>query len=223
MKKQGACLTDIVEECRDTTQSVPIFENLIGSTWNVKGATISRVNPETGQMEEVISGDGEVADADYWAIFEQADDTFQSSVENERYFEFLHAVTLGVASIESYLNYRVAYWNGANPENKISDQERVSNIEYKIDRLVPLMTNGINVNKSGQEWQHFVNLKKMRNNQIIHTKSAYSAKTKTELKNEMNEFHNGIAGLLLHLHILFNASCPSRIIKAYYRAPVILI
>ena len=95
----------VVADCRDFSQSVPLYENLIGAQWTAEGVTVSRPSHVTGEHETVVSGDGVYNESDYWASFEISKEDFDSAITTGRWERFLAAVNAGIAAVEAFLNH----------------------------------------------------------------------------------------------------------------------
>jgi hypothetical protein len=105
---------EFVEECRSSAANVPIFENLIKSSWEVNsaGGKVSYID-EVGD-ETVLASDGEsgwFSVPGYLGLFEQAVEEFYRCIDSKRYGDFLSCITNGVASIEGYLGHKVKSFN----------------------------------------------------------------------------------------------------------------
>ena len=208
--RNGIDFDEAVEKCRSPKNKVPLrFENLNPSTWNTEGAKVYDVNFETGEETPVIEGDGTFTEAAYWTNFEESAKAFDRAVKETSFPEFKTAVTLAIASIEAYINYRAEIWNKQN-QNGIVDYE--ISIEEKINRWIPKMTNGKRLDKSTEPWSTYKKLKRIRDDETIHIKKRYSNITFKELVKLMNKY-KGLAHLLMSLHILFSDYVPSIIIR----------
>ena len=85
------------------------------------------------------------------------------------------------------------------------------------------MSGGIPIDKGTEIWRSFKIMKALRDNSIVHTsKPVYGLQYK-ELAHLMKHYGPGIAGLLLHLHIIFGEQTPCIIIRAHHTSNVVLI
>ena len=214
----------IVEQTRDISKNVPHFENLVGSLWTAKGVTVSKINPETGEYETILAGDGQWSEAPYWTFFENSYKIFESSIENSSYSDFFIAVERGLSSIEHYIYHRARIWNGQNPTRKLIDNANTKvRFEKKLDDWIPMMSDGISIDKGTEVWRSFKKMKELRDKSIVHTSSPVYGLQYKELAQLMKNYGLGIAGFLFHLHIVFSERTPSIIIRAYHTSDVIVI
>jgi hypothetical protein len=202
-----------VQQCRDFFgKSVPMYENLIGPQWTTKGVTVSRPSHITGEYEELVSGDGTYNESDYWATFEIAREDFEQALTTGRYERFLAAVNAGLAAIEAFLNHQYM----AKTKNDEKDPELRKDLEWKMDNWPELFT-GRRFDKSTAIWNHFLELKALRDEHFQHRKSLATGITRKDLVKLLNKFKHGIGGLLYELHVHFGVRCPAKIIRhAHY-------
>jgi hypothetical protein len=207
----------LVEDCRDFTKHVPFYENLSGSTFTAGGGLqVARVNM-IGNEDMVTNGPANVTLIGYWAAFELACEARERAIEKSLYTEFLTAVTQGLASIESYINYRAEIWNITHSEDRLIDsrQDKVS-LDSKIDYWIPKMTGGKKLDKSKAYWENFKKLRAIRDDLAIHPKSSGYIIALNVLAEKINLFRSGVAELLIQIHLLFDERIPAIIIRAAY-------
>lgn len=200
-----------VQRCRTFTENIMIYENLIGSQWTTKGVKVSRVNPTTGQEETLVEGDGVYNDKDYWHSFELAVSDLDEAISKSSYGKFLSAINNGIASIEAFFNYEYLH--------KMKEGVQPAELEISLDAKVdnwPERFTGIKLDKSKIFWNHFRELKNLRNNKFQHIKSSATGKTFIAMEREFNMFRTGIAQFLLELHVIYKERCPSKIIRYSY-------
>lgn len=222
---QGMDFQNVVQKCREFRKSVPFFENLIGSTWNVSGnAKVSRVDAKTDQKDLEVIGPGTITMSTYWAQYEEAEKALDQSIKNSSFSDFHTALVLGIASIESYIRYRDQEWNKTHSNDLIQDSknQKVS-FDDKIDLWIPKMTGGKRLDKSIINWSNFKNLRKIRDDNVIHSKSSGYSISNQKLAEYINKFKTGIAKLLVQLHMLFNEKIPSRIIRGAHAPDVEIV
>lgn len=218
----GIEFNQLVTRCRNFDQNVPMFENLIGSTIQTVGSPrLSRINWDTGEEDLIIQEPGRMTIYDYWSKFEEAVDSRDRAVEKSSFLDFHSATVIGIASIESYINYRAEIWNQFNPQNRLVDsRESKVSFEEKIDSWIPETTGGKTLNKSNQDWNHYKILRRIRDDTVVHPKSSGYSISLLNLAWQINLFRRGIAGLLIQLHILFQEKIPRIIIRARYAPDV---
>jgi len=222
---QGMDFQDIVQKCRSFKKSVPFFENLIGSTWNVlEGTKVSRVDANTGKKDLPVKGSGTITMSTYWAQYEEAEKALDQSIKNSSFRDFHTALVWGIASIESYIRYRAQEWNKTHSNDLIqnSKNQKVS-FDDKIDLWISKMTGGKRLDKSIINWSNFKDLRKIRDDNVIHSKSSGYSISNQKLAEYINKFKTGIAKLLVRLHALFNEKIPSRIIRGAYAPDVEIV
>jgi hypothetical protein len=198
---------DLVELCRSKDEKVSIFENVLGSGWQVSagGDKVSYVD-ESGD-KTVLASDGESGTftvPGYLGLFEQAVDEFNRCLNSKQYGDFLSCISNGVASIEGYLGQKVKSHNKHNPGKALIDnkQNKVS-FDDKINKWIPILTGGTKLNKGTQRWEHYKKLRNIRDQQQAHLKAAALGADYRKLAKMLNLFRTGIAGMLLDLHIVF--------------------
>ena len=217
-QSSGYSYEQVVEDCRDFKNRVPIFENLLGSTWTVgEGAQLSRIDAATGKEDLKVTGPGTFTGAAYWGIFEQARHSLERAVELGSYADLQSAAASGIATIEAYITYRAEVWNSSHPDAKLIDsKDHKVSFDDKIDTWIPLMLNGTKLNKSGIEWAHYRQLRGIRDNVLIHSKQSGYSISFEDLAEAANKFRAGIAGLLVQLDLLFAEKVPSIIIRSSF-------
>ena len=174
---------------------------------------MSRVNLSTGEEDNKVEGPGLYAPEGYWATYETAHDALGRAESKLSYGEALSALSSGIASIESFLRARVLEWNKTHPDDQLIDSRDTKvSFDDKIDRWIPKMT-GRKLDKSGKRWQAFKLLRAIRDDHAIHPKESGHAVPFARLVEVINLFADGVAGLLLDLHIHFNQKTPRIIIR----------
>jgi len=219
---RGIDFERLAERCRDPKASVPMFENLVGSTATHLGsATISRVDNNTGGIDLETNQPGQLVLYGYWATFETAVRALRRAVLQVSYAEFHSAVVQGVASIEGYINYRADVWNSLHPEDQLLDSRHSKvSLDDKVDKWIPKMTGGKRLYKGDQEWNHFRIIRRIRDDEAIHPKASGYSISLDELADRINMFRAGIAGLLIQMHGLFGEKVPRVVIRAAYAPDV---
>ena len=84
------------------------------------------------------------------------------------------------------------------------------------------MTNGKKLEKK-QNWEHFIKLRKIRDNTTIHAKQSSFEISIYDMAKIINRFQGGIAGLLIQLHDLFDEKIPAIIIRDSFAPEVYVI
>lgn len=210
--QNGRDFSTIVAQCRDFSQSVPFYENLIGAQWTAEGVTVSRPSHITGEYEPVLSGDGVYNESDYRATFEISKEDFDNAIESGRWERFLTAVNAGIAAVEAFLNHQyMTLLRVPNDNPALRD-----NLETKI-KTWPGKLTGRAFDLSGRSWASFSKLKKLRDDGFQHRKAISTGMSRKEHVVLLNEYKLAVPRLLLDLHIHFGVRCPSAIIRyAYY-------
>lgn len=220
--QNGIDYEKLVMECRDFQKTVPFFENLVGSTMSsAGGSSLARVDNMSGVTDLDTQGPGTIVLYAYWARFETAIDALDRAVSKSSYSELQSAVVEGIASIEGYIQYKVEHWNKHHPQQALLDSaENKVRFDDKITKWVPIMTFGKQLERNTAEWQHFVMLRKIRDDVALHPKSSGYSISYPKLAEQINLFKTGIAWLLVKLHLLFGDIIPARIIRAAYAPDV---
>jgi hypothetical protein len=224
-RRRGVDWSALVERCRDPTQHVPFFENLMGSTMVAEeGLTVSRVCWATGKRDLEVKGPAAFTLYGYWSTFETAVKARDRAVNETSFGDFHSAVVQGIASIEGYLNYRAERWNTLNPGAQLIDSRQTKiSLDEKIDVWIPTMASGGKLDKSRVEWQHFKILRTIRDDRVVHPKVAGQSTSFQTLAEGINMFRTGIAGLLIQLHLLHRERIPAIVIRAAYAPDVELV
>ena len=210
--QNGRDFARVVAHCRDFSQSVPIYENLIGAQWTVEGASVSRPNHITGEYEPVVSGYGVYNESDYWATFEISREDFDGAIESGRWERFLAAVNAGIAAVEAFLNHQ--YMTRLRVLG--DDAALKENLETKM-KTWPEKLTGRAFDLSGRSWPSFSKLKKLRDDGFQHRKAISTGVSRKEHLGLLNEYKQAMPRLLFDLHVHLGVRCPSAIIRyAYY-------
>lgn len=85
------------------------------------------------------------------------------------------------------------------------------------------MSGGISVDKGNETWQSFRKMKEPRDKSIVHQGSPVYGLQYKDLAQLMSHYGPGIAGMLLHLHIIFGEKTPAIIIRAYDTSKIVII
>ena len=196
------CASEIVKY----TEKPKYFYNLIGATYQVRGAKISRVDLETGHEKQILSGDGQYNEANYWAKFDQAQIDYERAIDDVNHELLFSSFSKGQAAVENYLNVL--------PVAGIKDKS----VEGKLKSayLVKKRKADWNDVRGTQPWSTFLELKQIRNKQEVHNKSEASGFTYEEIFDHFRIFPIAISQLLLRLHKLWGMRCPASIVRASY-------
>jgi len=220
-KTNGIDFKSLVEKCRTPTESVPFFENLIGSTWTVSGgAKMARVDA-SGHEEFSVQGPGKFTESTYWALAEETKKARDRAVSNISYTDLQAAIVHGIASIEGYISHRVHNWNKQNKDDQLFDskQNKVS-FEDKIKLWIPKITSGKKLDRSNRNWSDFIKLQRIRDALAIHPKPPGYGISYSDLADKINILRSGIGGLLIDLHEIFQEKIPGVIIRLKYMPDV---
>ena len=136
-KQNGYDLSAVVEQCRDPREAVPMFENLLGSTWTVGAGhvIITDVHLDGTAKQRRVEESEDFTLFRYARLFEAAAVARQRAIAETSSDEIETAFIKGVASIEAFLNAQAAKWNArqGTPELMDSPKKRLS-IEKKIEQ-----------------------------------------------------------------------------------------
>lgn len=222
----GFDLTRFIEKCRYYKKTIPLFEELADSVvWSVSEGATSRVfDKETGATILEVKGPGLIALYDYKEKFVYALGEKNRAVQESSYSPFLSAIAIGLAAIESFLNYQATIWNKRNPDDLLEDSKANKvDIETKITSWISLISNGIKINTSNQDWSCFKDLKKIRDEEIIHSKVGAYGIDFDSFAGLIDKFKYGIAKLLGELHRCCGLAVPSSVINAMFYPDVEVI
>jgi hypothetical protein len=208
----------VIEHCRVFSQSVPVYENLIGPTMRTHGVKVQRPNHITGEYETIIDGDGEINENNYWALFEISKEDFENSIKSGSRERFLAAVNAGIAAIESFLNHQYMILKKVSEENPALRH----NLERKIKEW-PIELTEKKFPLLGKNWSTFLHLKKMRDENFQHMKTTSTGITNKDTLSNLNSFKHGIPRLIFDLHIHFKCRCPCSIIRMCHYPEIELV
>lgn len=217
----GRDFNDVQLECRDKDALLP-FENRLGGGWTFNSGggenSYASYTDFTGYEHDLGSESGWFHVAAYWALFDQAVEELERSINTGVYRHFLSCASNGVGSIEAFLGAKVEAYNRRHPEKALIDskQKKVS-FDDRVDQWIPMMTRGKKLDKNNQQrWQHFKELRKLRDTQQAHSKETVMRGSYKSLGLLLNRFRTGIAGLLLELHIVFGDKAPPTVVRHAY-------
>jgi len=213
------------ELCRDYKKPIPLFENILGPTWTVsKGGKVQVIDKDDNQVIDEVEGPGQITLSNYQELFISAAKAKNLSVEESSYSTYYTAIVFGISAIEAYLNMRASKWNKSNPNDLLEDtKEKKVSLEHKIENWIPAMCNGNKVQKNIKEWSYFKELKKIRDDKVIHQKESSSGIDYYNLAELINKFRYGIAKLLGQIHLCFGQAIPACIINSVYYPDVKVI
>ena len=221
---------DLLQSSRNPGEPIPIVENLAGSTWVVstgsggKVAVVSNATTEKEQEISAVEGPGLLTLSSYLQLFENAVSNLNRSMENASFADFQSCLSNGIASIDAYIMHRAYLYNSNKPSKQLVDtkESRVSQ-DDKIDEWIPQMARGKKLNKSGVNWRSFKQLISMRDEMAIHLKKPAYTVSYIDLCGSLNHFREGIAGLLVDLHQVFNEKIPCMILRYAYLPEITLV
>lgn len=217
----GIEFQELVEKCRNYNEVIPLFENFTGSTFiSSNDGRASVMSLETGIEDSFIDGPGEIVMSKYFSDYEKAYRHIGDAIEKMKFDDLQSAIFWGATSIESYINYRAKIWNEKNPADKLIDsKDKKVSIDNKIDIWLPKMSNR-KIDKGTSDWRDYIELRGIRDNEIVHAKSAGSGISYEKLGVLINKFSTGIAGTLFQLHRMFDEKIPAKIIRGKYAVKV---
>ena len=85
------------------------------------------------------------------------------------------------------------------------------------------MLEGKRLDKSRLSWRNLKRLKTIRGDLAIHLKKSALGVSYQQLKEWLNLFRFGIAGLLIDLHLLFDEQLPCKIIRCAHSLDIRLV
>lgn len=236
LKEKGVDPNQLAEKCRNYKEKIPFFENLCSTTFQVVtltkhpntinkkgGGSVALIDKFTGETKLEVKGNGQLSFSPYQSKFEKARKYLMLSVDNGDFEDFLTAITAGISSIESYLNYRAKIWNRKNPDDQlIDDKQHKISLNNKIDIWIPKMI-GSKIKKDNKIWFQFQELRNIRDQLDQHNHDDPIGCTYEDLCEQINKFRLGISQFLANLHVLFREKVPACIINAIYMPDVEII
>jgi hypothetical protein len=227
LRSMGINPDELVEKCRDYTETVTCFEGQRLNIWSVntyKGGKFGLVDITTGETIAELDGPGFVAASAYLVKFETACEARNRAVEKASFAEYEAAIVNGFASIEAYVAEAASHWNRTHSQEPLVDSSNSKvNLVEKLDVWVPKMTEGTKLIKNDQRWNDFLKLKKVRDNIVVHPKVSSYVIPYKKLCELINAFRCGIAGMLGQLHLVFCEPVPAAIINAFYMPDVEIV
>jgi len=219
--QRGFNTDDLTEQCRSPHSCVPVFENLVRSTWRTSGSgTVSLVDSD-GEVIHEMKAPGQFIWSDYEAHFEAACAARDRAVAEDSYSAFQECLSQGFASIEAFINTQARTWNKQHPDDKLNDSRAFKvSLEDKIDQWVPKMSGGAKVSKTDKVWSDFKALEKLRDEDAIHPKLPGYGISYMDLAKRINAFRLGTALFLGKIHRLIDQPVPAVIINAVYMPDV---
>ncbi|MCJ7692553.1 MAG: hypothetical protein MUO22_03960 [Sedimentisphaerales bacterium] len=214
-RQEGLEFKKVINECRDYSKSVPIYENPIGTESQTAQATVSRPSDISGEIEPAFSGNGAYNESDYWANFEISREDFEQAIISGRYEHLLSAVNAGVASIEAFLNHEYMIRLGATVDDLVLRES----LEPKM-KSWPEILAGSSFDLSTRSWGPFVELKRSRDDGFQHGKPVSTGITRHEYLKLLKLYNVAIARLLVDLHIHFGHRCPTAIIRCAFHPEI---
>ena len=215
----GRNFNDVQQESRKKDAQLP-FENLLGGGWTFHAGDsgYATYTDSTGHEHDLGNESGWYHVASYWALFDQAVEDLERSIETGVYTHFLSCASNGVGSIEAYLGAKVEAYNRKHPKKPLVDSKHQKvRFDDRIDQWIPTMTGGKKLDKNNlQRWEHFKRLRAVRDTQQAHSKETVMRGGYGTLGSLLNCFRTGIAGLLLDMHIVFGDDTPPTIVRHAY-------
>lgn len=209
----------LVEELRDPSRPVPLFENLIPPGFRTVGSSVTAQVVETSTREplsEPIKGEGQIVTHVYAQRFHAARKAFNAAIADSDYAQFEDAVVSGIAAIEGFLNEMASVYSTGEGETQV----KVS-LETKLREWVPLHTDHA-LDLTGTMWAAFKARKKGRDDRTVHPKESAFVVGWQAFARQANEFRDGIATLLLTLHRLYRQLAPADVINASFAPDVVV-
>ena len=210
---QGKNFNDVQLEYRHKDALLP-FENRLGGGWTYdsRGGSVS-YQDSTGKHHLVGEGGqaGWFHVASYWALFDQAVEDLERTINSGVYRHFLSCTSNGVGSIEAYLGAKVETYNRKHPKKALIDskQKKVS-FDDRVNEWIPILT-GKRLAKNNQHWQHFKELRAIRDTQQAHSKESIMRGNYDELGPMLNRFSYRDRGTALgHAHRVRRQSASDR-------------
>lgn len=98
----------LVQKARHYREPLPYIENMAaGSTWQLSSG-VSITDRRTGAV--IATGPGEASTCTYQTLFEKAFQARERAVDQASYIELGNAITLGLSSIDGFLNFLAQCW-----------------------------------------------------------------------------------------------------------------
>jgi hypothetical protein len=211
-KQNGYPFNELITKVRKWGEIVPFVENLIHSTWHVNGGQASIVNTKTDEVLTSINGAGLLIDSDYQAKFETASRHKEQAIQRCDVEELYSAIAKGIASIESYFNYKANDYNRSADNPLIDNKQSPVSLEDKFRKWVPVLSER-EFDFSKNNWRVFKELLEIRHDEAIHPKKTANAITYIEIAEIVNKFRDGLAITFYELHIILGDDLKRTLIR----------
>ena len=171
-----------------------------------------------------MNGPGALVMSNCMAHFEAACLARDRAISESSAFAFYESLSQGISSVEALLNDCARVWNkqGNTPYLEDSFENKVS-LETKLGEWIPLISGGLEVDKSNRNWSNFKELRKIRDNEAMHPSLPSRGISYKKLAININKFRYGIAFFLGNLHVTLGRRVPAVIINAIYFPDVELV
>lgn len=221
LEAHGLSFDSAVEACLKRDGSPPAwFINYIErGPWTTFGTGVSL---STAGMTMV--GSGQIITHGYYSTWKASYEAFERSMDKGSYIDFLVAATLGVASIEAYLNFRADIYNeSVEPESRLIDcAERPIKFDRKITEWVRIAS-GANFLRGHSFWEAFRRIRKLRDDQLVHPKASGFAVTFGKMQEFLSDYQIGICEFHIALHKHFDDEIGYWLARAAYAPSVKLV
>jgi len=213
------------EEARPKNAVLPLETHLFSEGWGIK------LPPGEQSYAAIRQGDREVARiqgesgrfvlTQYQERFKDSGRNLErcTSGEEANYGDLLSSFADGLASIEAFVNYM------ANPhlQRMPRGQDKLVHLDFKLDFWIPLLSEGRSIDKSGLSWQHFQEIRNIRNERQSHPKAGVYGVSDSAFCHQANLWRNGIALMLLYLHATTGRLAPPELVKRAHMPDIELV
>lgn len=217
-----------VEACRKYSTPIPLLNytnhmqsvHLLPRKHNHKGNSGSFIVSPEGKETRV---DNSIVIQQYYLqLFKLSDSLISESIDEYSIPKLRFGMAAGYASLEVFINEK-----SKNMAHKLKDSsiEKVS-LETKLLEWAPKLAgkSGYTVflkeltysGKTDEVWSSFKSIKKIRDQQAIHSFEDNCIISYSEFVKAINDYRMGVVKHLLILHLLFNSYVPQEIINRYY-------
>jgi len=216
----GINFSNVIEECRDSSRTVPDFENTVRSPRLASGDGVTVIgSPRDISVKAERSG--HLMASSYQDHFEAACSARDKAVRQGSVAAFHECLSQGFASIGALLNTEVTRWNKRLTHSPLLAPEGCEmGLENKLTDWLPILSGDKQLDRAGHSWNDFKKLKKLRDEHAIDEKQSAHSMSYKKLARNIDYFRYGIAQILWDMHLLLGKPVPAAIINAVYEPDI---
>jgi len=215
----------LVEQVRPKDAVLPLEVHLFSEGWGIKlppgGQSFAAIRQGDRELARIQGESGRFVLTQYQERFKDSVRNLErcTSGEEANYGDLLSCFADGLASIESFVNYMAEPHLQRLPRG----QDKRVGLDFKLDNWTPLLSEGRSIDKSGLWWQHFQEIRDVRNERQSHPKASVYGVSDSTFCHQANLWRNGIALMLLYLHATTGRLAPPELVKRAHMPDIELV